>query len=931
MADNNSAVETAAPSVGQMTEDTGPTDAGDDDDPLSENQDHPEETMFITQTAPPENQWYHGRLGRQVAEDRLRTAGETGSYLVRESERNKGSYVLSYLGKNGLTHFKISAICGDYYIGGRRFDSMALLVGYYTSCSYLLKGEQLKFPVSPPEPVDDRRKVVAVLSFSKMPETDELSFEKGDVFIVLNEMGDGWLWVKSLRTNEDGQIHEALVDNLSDSVEPVQGLPYFHASITKEEAVEKLREAGQGSFLVRPSENSPGNYSLFVLCDKVVQRFRIEKQGKQLFLMGGRYFDSLDGIIERYKKEEIVEGHTLGAPVTREMKYVSEKLERLSHKGSADDLYDSIRQSSRGPMTGRQGNKLEMKGYLYIKKNSQNKKFKNMFFVLLGDDKQLCYLENDKRSRPKGLIDLSYSSLYPVHDSFFGRPNCFQLITNSFNHSQIYYLCAENIDLAQNWIQRLRPYCVNTAPVSQQRLSALKELRSLTVEVVDAQKLSTKLLPHPYCILNLKNPGQNPIKVCRTQVEEGHNPVWEEKFILDDIPSDIESISISVHNYSKRFIDKEIGKPIAQILIPLEEIKSLDLFAKWFSLVPVSPTSRGEMGSLRIRARYLHEIIMPEDKYSTLKELILNGDLSNLLELFSICGNDRIPLAKALLQIFRHEQQEKVILKTMNDLEIAREDIVSTLFRATSLATTLMDQYMKMTATQFVASALKDPIIHITESKQSCELNPTMLESGCDIVTNRDHFLHFLEEMTESIFKSTDSCPKVLRYICSCLQRSVSAKWPSDESVRTRVVSGFIFLRLLCPAILNPKSFNLITETPSDVACRTLKLIAKALQNLANLVEFGIKEAFMEVINPFIKKNKPRMIKFLDELSVDDNETSSENSLPVDSVARDLATMHTICATHQSELRKQAETKPSLKKLVAVTDILTDHKKRYMT
>lgn len=55
---------------------------------------------------------------------------------------------------------------------------------------------------------------MAVLSFSKMPETDELSFEKGDVFIVLNEMGDGWLWVKSLRTNEDGQIHEALVDVL---------------------------------------------------------------------------------------------------------------------------------------------------------------------------------------------------------------------------------------------------------------------------------------------------------------------------------------------------------------------------------------------------------------------------------------------------------------------------------------------------------------------------------------------------------------------------------------------------------------------------------------------------------------------------------------------------------------------------------------------
>ena len=44
---------------------------------------------------------------------------------------------------------------------------------------------------------------------------------------------------------------------------------------------------------------------------------------------------------------------------------------------------------------------------------------------------------------------------------------------------------------------------------------------------------------------------------------------------------------------------------------------------------------------------------------------------------------------------------------------------------------------------------------------------------------------------------------------------------------------------------------------------------------------------------------------------VEDNDTSSENSLPVDSVARDLATMHTICATHQTELKKQAETKVS--------------------
>ena len=48
--------------------------------------------------------------------------------------------------------------------------------------------------------------------------------------------------------------------------------------------------AGEGSFLVRQSENYPGDYSLFFLCEKDVRRFRIERRGNQ-FLVGGRLFD----------------------------------------------------------------------------------------------------------------------------------------------------------------------------------------------------------------------------------------------------------------------------------------------------------------------------------------------------------------------------------------------------------------------------------------------------------------------------------------------------------------------------------------------------------------------------------------------------------------------------------------------------------------
>ena len=48
-------------------------------------------------------------------------------------------------------------------------------MGYYTSVSDLLKRERLVHPVPPPEPVNDLRKVVAILPYTKMADTDELS------------------------------------------------------------------------------------------------------------------------------------------------------------------------------------------------------------------------------------------------------------------------------------------------------------------------------------------------------------------------------------------------------------------------------------------------------------------------------------------------------------------------------------------------------------------------------------------------------------------------------------------------------------------------------------------------------------------------------------------------------------------------------------
>ncbi|KAM6228457.1 ras GTPase-activating protein 1-like [Spheniscus humboldti] len=173
-----------------------------------------EEEVAIPLNAPPTNQWYHGKLDRAIAEERLRQAGKPGSYLIRESDRRPGSFVLSFLSKTNVNHFRIIAMCGDYYIGGRRFASLSDLIGYYSHVSCLLKGEKLFFPVAPPEPVEDRRRVRAILPYTKVPETDEISFLKGDMFIVHNELEDGWMWVTNLRTDEQGLIVEDLVEEV---------------------------------------------------------------------------------------------------------------------------------------------------------------------------------------------------------------------------------------------------------------------------------------------------------------------------------------------------------------------------------------------------------------------------------------------------------------------------------------------------------------------------------------------------------------------------------------------------------------------------------------------------------------------------------------------------------------------------------------------
>jgi Ras GTPase-activating protein 1 len=404
------------------------------------------------------------------------------------------------------------------------------------------------------------------------------------------------------------------------------------------------------------------------------------------------------------------------------------------------------------------------------------------------------------------------------------------------------------------------------------------------------------------------------VKVARTKVKAGQDPVFDETFDLDDIPPDVLTFTVTVMNRGRRAKDAEV----AEVTVEMNQLKSGSETEEWYNLRGVTPI--GEWGSIRLRLRYLHDLIMPADEYSPLKELILDSNLEVVRALAELCHSDRLQLATALLRIFRFEKKEAELLSTLNRMEVEREEETSTLFRGASLSTALMDVYMKSVCTDFLHSAIFPTVHKIIESRhQSCELNPNKIESTTEACANAEFLLQVLDDFTESIFMSSGYC----------LQRNVMQKWPNERFVKTRAVSGFIFLRLLCPAILNPRSFNLISEPPPPAASRSLIMIAKCLQNLANLVEFGAKESYMEVVNPFILKNKERMVVFLDHLSSVREKPYPDEERVKGDPARDLAIVHHLCETSLGDLQSFARSVPELKTLVTVTEMLSKHKQKY--
>ncbi|KAI9889022.1 MAG: glyceraldehyde-3-phosphate dehydrogenase 1 [Vezdaea aestivalis] len=165
-----------------------------------------------------------------------------------------------------------------------------------------------------------------------------------------------------------------------------------------------------------------------------------------------------------------------------------------------------------------------------------------------------------------------------------------------------------------------------------------------------------------------------------------------------------------------------------------------------------------------------------------------------------------------------------------------------------------------------------------------------------------------------TIINGLDETPYGIRWICKQIRSLSKRKYPeAQDQVICTLIGGFFFLRFINPAIVTPRSYMLIDGTPSEHPRRTLTLIAKMLQNLANKPSYA-KEPYMAKLQPFIEQNKERVNRFLldlcevqdfyESLEMDNYVALSKKDLELSITLNEVYATHALLEKHSSELAK---------------------------
>ncbi|KAJ3097067.1 Ras GTPase activating protein ira2 [Phlyctochytrium planicorne] len=251
-------------------------------------------------------------------------------------------------------------------------------------------------------------------------------------------------------------------------------------------------------------------------------------------------------------------------------------------------------------------------------------------------------------------------------------------------------------------------------------------------------------------------------------------------------------------------------------------------------------------------------------RYERLVELVVQDDMSIALALSDVGEYDEV--ASTLMSIFDAKGQMHKFLISLIENEVEKTDVASNIFRRNSVATRLLTVFSKAKGHDFIVQTLRPVLEELVsfDPPLTFEIDPVKLTEKDEASKNLKNLKMLVRRLLDSITANHERVPLSLREVCANISTIVGKRFPE---ARVTSVGAVLFLRFICPIIVAPESLDIVAPIQSKEVRRGLVLATKVIQNLANNVLFGAKEAFMTDLNDTLRKNIARVHAFLRNVS----------------------------------------------------------------